>query len=454
MINTIEKSASLKPRNEVDYLIDALAAYLCAYEFLLSYELNIPRRSYYRYSSQRQPPTPTIPAMKISPLICIAQPLEVAISTYKGLNVTPNLPHAFSLSSTLVMVVQLPDDALAAAIGVQVYSFVCLLCSCLMILLACKHRAKDSCESSRRQRSFIRLCLQYHSDISLLSYTIFVSVTASIAQQLHTIYFSIYVRHPVILANKLRNGELTMIQTEYYCYNVEGILTLFCNVYLSPFRYTTQDRTSRTLSILSKALAFLLPATQIALLQIPALKDSTPAFITVANFLLAISLTVGSILIAVIMFKYIQTRRKLHRWTIRYPIPRNLNEAEGENGQNSDLESDSENRIYDGWLIVRFTIAFIFIEIFQILSTLSELMQIRDNKEEVLPNEPDISARHARDDFGSFLPGVSAGLLVFLVFGTTKASKHTIYKALFPSRFRRTTILANTDNAPKELAIS
>lgn len=45
-----------------------------------------------------------------------------------------------------MVVVQLPHDALAAAVGVQIYSFLCLLCSCLMLVLACKHRAKDSCE--------------------------------------------------------------------------------------------------------------------------------------------------------------------------------------------------------------------------------------------------------------------------------------------------------------------
>lgn len=44
------------------------------------------------------------------------------------------------------MVVQLPDGALATAVGVQIYSYLCLLCSALMIALVCKHREKDSCE--------------------------------------------------------------------------------------------------------------------------------------------------------------------------------------------------------------------------------------------------------------------------------------------------------------------
>lgn len=122
---------------------------------------------------------------------------------------------------------------------------------------------------------------------------------------------------------------------------------------------------------------------------------------------MAASLSLGSILVVVILVKYIQTRRKLHRWTVRFPLPRDANDN-GEDGQ----DTDSEDSIYDGWLIVRFAIALLFIEAFQILTILSEVAQINNNKEEALPPEPDISAAHAQVDFVEFIPGVSAGLLV------------------------------------------
>jgi hypothetical protein len=54
------------------------------------------------------------------------------------------------------MVVQLPDDALAAAVGVQIYSIFCLLCSSLMIFLVIKHQERGSCE--------IRLSLDSRED--------------------------------------------------------------------------------------------------------------------------------------------------------------------------------------------------------------------------------------------------------------------------------------------------
>ncbi|KAI1426256.1 hypothetical protein F5Y12DRAFT_783993 [Xylaria sp. FL1777] len=340
------------------------------------------------------------------------------------------------------MVVQLPVDALAAAIGVQIYSFVCLICSSLMILVVVKHRATGSY-------------------VALLAYTTFINTAASIAQQLHTIVLwdeikttqFYYVHHhlgspELAIAGGSYGLDLVLFYIQFYCYNVEGILTLFWAFSLafsiySPSGSIAHPRISRKACIISKAVAFLVPMILVALLQVPAVKNSTAAFLTLADVSLAASLFLGSILLAGILAKYIHTRRRLHRWTIRYPLSRDMNRNEAESGQDSD--SHSENRIYDGWLIVRFSIAFLFIEAFQILSILSEIAQTNNNTKKVLPAQPDTSASHAQTDFISFIPGVSTGLLVFLVFGTTEACKRTLYVLFIPCRFRRGTTLINND---------
>ncbi|KAI3338371.1 hypothetical protein F4824DRAFT_458998 [Ustulina deusta] len=340
------------------------------------------------------------------------------------------------------MVVQLPDGALAAAVGVQIYSHICLICSSLMILLVCKHRARDSY-------------------VALLAYTTFLSTAGSIAQQLHTIvlwdeikteqfyYVHDHLGSPEIaIAGTSYGLDLVLFYIQYYCYNVEGILTLFWAFALAlsiydPLGSITQQRISRKSRIASKAIAFLLPALLVGLLQVPVVKNSTAAFLTLANVNLAASLTVGSILLVAILAKYIQTRRRLHRWTVRFPLSRDLSANEGESEQ--DLDLNSENKIYDGWLIVRFAIAFVFIETFQILSIFSEIMQLNTNKKEVLPEQPDTSVSRAQVDFIEFIPGVSTGLLTFLVFGTTQACKRTLYVSFIPRRFRRGTTLTSTD---------
>ncbi|RWA09142.1 hypothetical protein EKO27_g5972 [Xylaria grammica] len=296
------------------------------------------------------PPTPTAPICK-EDLIGIAQPLKIEDPKYD------NGSHVCGFPFPLVMVVQLPDSALAAAVGVQIYSYICLICSCLIILLVCKHRERDSY-------------------VALFSYCSLVGTLASIAQQLHTIVlwddvkteqFYYVLEHPgpeLAIAGPSYGLDLVLFYIQYYCYNVEAMLALFWN--------------------------------------------SIAAFITVADFNLAASLTLGSIVLVAILIKYIHTRRRLHRWTVRYPLSRDLNSNSGESGLDSDSEHHS---IYDGWLIVRFAIALAFIEAFQILTILSEVAQIRGNREEVLPEQPDISAARAVVDFVEFIPGVSTGLL-------------------------------------------
>ncbi|KAI0451526.1 hypothetical protein F5B21DRAFT_380726 [Xylaria acuta] len=340
------------------------------------------------------------------------------------------------------MVVQLPDDALAAAVGVQIYSYLCLICSSLVVFLVCKHRERDSY-------------------VALFSYATLVSTAGSIAQQLHTLvlweevkteqfyYVQDNLGSPELaIAGPSYGLDLVLFYIQYYCYNVEGYLTLFWAFSLAfsifnPSGLHQYQRVRGKRGLLSKVVAFLLPAVFISVLQLPAVKNSTPAFITLADFGLASSLSLGSILVVAILAKYIQTRRKLHRWTVRYPLPRDAN---GEDEQ--DL--GSEDSIYDGWLIVRFAIALFFIEGFQILTILSEVTQINNNKKEAQPAEPDISAAHARVDFVEFIPGVSAGLLVFLVFGTTRTCQRTIFDSLIPRRFRAgTTSVGSRSSTPR-----
>ncbi|KAJ8128616.1 hypothetical protein O1611_g5019 [Lasiodiplodia mahajangana] len=275
-------------------------------------------------------------------------------------------------------------------------------------------------------RSRLHRAAAQRSNVALLAYSTFVSTAASIAQQLHTIvrwdevkteqyyYILDHIGSPeLIIAGPSYGLDLALYYIQYYCYNVEGILTVMWAFVLAfsifkPSEQNWHQRISRQSNIIAKTVAFVLPAVFIGLLHIEAVRSSIAVFITLANFELAASLTVGSILLLAILAKYIQTRRKLHRWTVRYPLPGSLSANEGDDEQ--DLST--EDSIYDSWLIVRFVISLLFIEAFQILTILSEVAQINNNKREALPSEPDLSAAHARIDFLEFIPGVSAGLLV------------------------------------------
>ncbi|KAJ2997915.1 hypothetical protein NUW58_g497 [Xylaria curta] len=344
------------------------------------------------------------------------------------------------------MVAQLPEGALAAAVGVQIYSHICLICCSLMIFLVWKHHERGSY-------------------VALFSYATFISILASIAQQLHTIvlwddikttqfyYVHSHIGCPELaIAGPSYGVDLWLFYIQYYCYSVEGILSLFWAFSLAFTLYISSEtnqhyhqRIKRKRSVIAKAIAFLLPLAVNGLLRIPAIRKSTAAFITLANFCLASSLLLGSFLLVAILAKYIRTRRRLHRQTARCPFPG----GPDSNGVGDGRDSDSEDSIYDGWLLVRFAIALIFIGAFQILTILSEVAQLRNNRKEALPPKPDLSAARARVDFIEFMPGVSAGLLVFLVFGTTRTCRRTLYVTFIPHMFRSgTTSTGNTASSP------
>jgi hypothetical protein len=54
-------------------------------------------------------------------------------------------------------------------------------------------------------------------------------------------------------------------------------------------------------------------------------------------------------------------------------------------------------------------------------------------KRQNIPSEPDLSAARARGDFALFIPGVSEGLLAFLVFGTTRTFRDYTLKLIVPN---------------------
>lgn len=58
------------------------------------------------------------------------------------------------------------------------------------------------------------------------------------------------------------------------------------------------------------------------------------------------------------------------------------------------------------------------------------------NTKENIPDEPDLSIEKAKGDFALFVPGISAGLLLYVVFGTTQHFRQYTAKLLLPRRVR------------------
>ncbi|KAH6688040.1 hypothetical protein F5X68DRAFT_8173 [Plectosphaerella plurivora] len=66
------------------------------------------------------------------------------------------------------------------------------------------------------------------------------------------------------------------------------------------------------------------------------------------------------------------------------------------------------------------------------------------NAQDRLPAQPDLSLERLHGDLLTFLPGVSASLLTFVVFGTTKTFRDYMKSRLLPRRLRNVFVSRGT----------
>ncbi|PKS09040.1 hypothetical protein jhhlp_003653 [Lomentospora prolificans] len=184
------------------------------------------------------------------------------------------------------MAVQLPSEELGTAVGVLIWSFLCFTCSGLMIWLTWSHRERTSY-------------------VAFLAYFTGLATCASIAQQLHTIvrWRDIKVaqyHHGIVNVGSPElavAGASTGLDLEFYCYNVESLLVFFwfafrklfltINVSLtdSIYQFRRLHIIEPRATITAKVISILLPVLFLSLLSIKAVRQSTIAFLVLANIL-------------------------------------------------------------------------------------------------------------------------------------------------------------------------
>ncbi|KAI2779255.1 hypothetical protein F4815DRAFT_199536 [Daldinia loculata] len=340
------------------------------------------------------------------------------------------------------MVVQLLYEVVGTAIGVLLYSLLCLVASSIMIWLVWAHHERDSY-------------------VALLSYFTLLGTVASIIQQFHTFicwrdvkveqykYAVAHLDSPeIVIAGPSVGLDLVLFYIQYYTYNAEALLTLFWAITLTRtvFKFknlTTFRRIKYRTSQLAKVVAVILPGILLCLLRLNSVQSSYVGFLILANFNIMISLTIGSILLIAILIKYIYTRRRLVSWNAHYLFSRQSQEA-GREIINVLDQGDSRQSIYDRWLVLRFSIAFAVLGVFQLITILLEVSQLSNHTMEKLGESANLSQERAENDFLLFMPGVSTSLLVFVVFGTTRTFRKAIYMTFVPKKFQK----KPTDTAP------
>ncbi|KAH7312706.1 hypothetical protein B0I35DRAFT_514007 [Stachybotrys elegans] len=338
--------------------------------------------------------------------------------------------------------VQLPDAAIGTAVGVLIYSFICLFTSCLVIWLTFQHR-------------------EWSSYVAGLAYFSTLATTCSIIQQFHTMvswndimeerfwYAKEHIESPELTLTNVSLGvDRVLFYIQYYCYNVEGFLVMFWyytalawTLVQSIYRLDDKPKVKKAFKIANrggKAFAVFFPVIIISSLQ--ALTNNRAVFPILARQPLMCSVGLGVLAIIAILFRYIQSRLKLQQFHVGYGISQSggtMSDAANSSTLSSNHQAPKKKSMYDRWLVTRFMIGFFIMSLFE-LSIVMFARNAEDNLRLQVKNDaPNTSAERAINDFRFFIPGVTASLLVFLVFGTTKPFLAYMRQCLFGKNKKR-----------------
>ncbi|KAI0130259.1 hypothetical protein BJ170DRAFT_307871 [Xylariales sp. AK1849] len=334
------------------------------------------------------------------------------------------------------MAIELPSEVYGAAVGVLVYSFLALFCNGMVVWLTWTHRERTSY-------------------VALIGYTIFLSTTANIASQIHfyidfnwwmTAMWEAATANPndpqIIISNGAVGIDLGLWYFRQYTYSIGSMLVLFWAFALlqAVYGWAAEPHLKvflNRVNAVGKGVSITLPILPICLLQFKAIQSSLGAFMFLANVILMISLAGGCFLTAAILIRYIQSRRQLIAWNVRYDNAQSTESIRSAAPRNSRSHRKERCGIYDQWLITRFTIAFVVLSVFQLTNMLFQFAGMSNNHRDASAPAPDLSVDRAKQTTVLWMPGPAPSFLLFIVFGTTAPFRRYMYATFVPKRWRR-----------------
>ncbi|KAI6248011.1 hypothetical protein HI914_03418 [Erysiphe necator] len=353
------------------------------------------------------------------------------------------------------MIGSLPPQALGVSILVFIISIGCLILSSLLVCLLIK-------------------CGEKSKYVTLISGFSVLSTLASIFHQIHYVAnwkmlrmahyqqtVKIYHRHGIAFAGVGETWDVVLFYFQFYCYNVMALNILFWAISLfnSSWSSTFSFLGGRyhKLAIFSKVFSLIWPLGEVFISQLPVLKHYPILHIIVTYSTIFFCLSLGSVLLILILYKYIRTRKVASGYDIKDDWWTS-NESDDLSDKENIIESygkvsykiwDRKRFTYNKALVTRFTVGFVMMGFFEILLISITFYRVKTNEIIVKSGQPDMSASNAIIESLLFLPGVSSSLIAFLVFGTTKTWQdyrdllwgiHTSYERKIPRRqgkFRR-----------------
>ncbi|KAG9854753.1 oligopeptide transporter-like protein, partial [Aureobasidium melanogenum] len=255
--------------------------------------------------------------------------------------------------------------------------------------------------------------------------------------------------NPALALGPLSRGfNAVLFWTILYFYNVDSITMLFWAIALVfsvwNIRPRWLQRWQGVISWVSKVLAVVLPAIFSALRKGFQVNAGFIGTLILMNLLMLVSFAFGAVCVILILFKYLRAK-------IGFDSYASASASKSYAAGSVAAVETTTSRVgrsaprglrtrVDGWLVVRFTIAFLILSGFEIFLISFEINRYHKTKHAKIAGAPDFGVRASVVDVLNYLPGVTASLLAFLLFGTT-AQQRAMYApmlaALHPARWRR-----------------
>ncbi|KAI0388061.1 hypothetical protein F5Y04DRAFT_16833 [Hypomontagnella monticulosa] len=334
---------------------------------------------------------------------------------------------------------QLPEGTLGDAIGVLIYTFICLFSNILLIWLHWTNR-------------------EWLSYVALIAYFAMLCSLSSIIQQIYnyTLWNDLMWAQLYYIKANYENADVAFQNGNFGFMRVLANIRLFCYIMESSYFlsyaihvtysvygfWSTRRRTERAFALFSKVVPLLLAGLTLGLLQTKPVQSSFLVYMIVANVQSVTACTLSIILIFMILWKYINVKRSWKRvyatrqfrgW--RFPFGSRDNSRPEANDYR---ENDVSPQGFDNtWLVVRLSIAIVLISAFILASLITHLPQRDDIARDAKADAPDLSAERARSNIIGYIFGVTPGLAIWIVFGLTKTFRQIMYEKFVPYKWRR-----------------
>ncbi|ROV90103.1 hypothetical protein VMCG_09786 [Cytospora schulzeri] len=240
----------------------------------------------------------------------------------------------------------------------------------------------------------------------------------------------------------------------YFCYIMEStyLLTYTLHIAMSIYGvWASHRRTERIYVMLSKIVPPILAGVTIGLEYTRAVQRSWTVYMVVANLQTVAACTFSIILIAMILWKYVDSKSLWKNiktgpmvdgssvswkvWILKSLRSRNSSSTSARTPRARDHMP--KVLLDNSWLVWRLSIAIVLISAFILATVLTQLPTPGQMALEVKTDAPDLSASHARGNIVGYIYGVTPGLAIPIVFGLTRPFRQTLYKTFVPKRWQK-----------------